>query len=273
VISEFAAENGGLLRDQDGEGPDWLELRNDSTNTVNLLGWHLTAEEINLTKWTFPATNLPPGAYLLLFASGKNRAAAGRELHTNFQLERGGGYLALVEPDGVTVAHSFTSFPPQRFDVSYGLAQQTSVTPLISTGATARVLVPSNGALGLTWTALVFDDSLWMATNTPVGFSVDVTAGPLLALEVNERGVDAAATTQAGFSSFVINSNVSSTAIQTQATTRILGGVSVTVSTPLRSAATIACAARRPTVEHSPIRFCYAISFSRATTPGPAAWT
>src|SRR6185503_17079752 len=96
--------------------------------------------------------------------------------------------------------------------------------------ATARVLVPSNGALGLTWTTRLFDDSAWMANSTPVGFNAGVAASPLLALDINERGTAAAATTQAGFTSFVINSNVSSTTIQTQATTRVFSGISVTVS-------------------------------------------
>lgn len=230
IISEFMADNGGQLRDLDGESPDWIELRNDSTNDVNLLGWHLTDQQINLSKWTLPATNLPPGGHLVVFASGKNRAVAGRELHTNFQLERSGGYLALIEPDGMTVAHAFSSFPPQRFDVSYGLAQETSVTPLISSGAVARVLVPSNGTLGLAWTVPAFNDSGWFVTNTPIGFNVGVVGTSLLAIDVNERGQSAAATTQSGFTSFVINSNGSSTAIQTQATTRVFGGITITVS-------------------------------------------
>lgn len=230
IISEFMADNAGQLRDQDGESPDWIELRNDSTNTVNLLGWHLTDEQINLTKWTFPATNLPPGGHLFVFASAKNRAVAGRELHTNFQLDAGGGYLALVGPDGMSVASAFNPFPRQRFDVSYGLAQQTSITPLILTGAAVQVLVPSNGTLGLTWTSPAFDDSAWLATNTPVGFSVGTVGTTVIALDVNERGQSAAATTQSGFTSFVINSNGSSLTIQTQATTRAFGGITITVS-------------------------------------------
>ncbi len=165
-----------------------------------------------------------------MFASGKNRA----ELHTNFQLGNGGSYLALAQPDGVTVAHEFSpAYPPQRRNVSYGLEVQTSVTQLISIGAVARVLVPSNGTLGLTWTARTFTDASWQATNTPVGFTVGTVASSVLALDINERSQSAAAlaaTTESGFTSFVINSNVSSGTIQTQATTRVFGGITVTVS-------------------------------------------
>ena len=58
VISEFLAENDGGLHDSDGDSPDWIELHNLSTNAVNLAGWRLTDTATNLSRWTFPATNL-----------------------------------------------------------------------------------------------------------------------------------------------------------------------------------------------------------------------
>src|SRR5690348_2911715 len=81
LINEFSAENDGGLRDQDADTPDWIELLNTSGGTVNLAGWHLTDSPTNLTKWTFPATNLAAGQFLIVFASGKNRATNGGELH------------------------------------------------------------------------------------------------------------------------------------------------------------------------------------------------
>ncbi len=42
VISEFMADNSGIIFDQDGASPDWIEIRNDSAASVNLAGWHLT---------------------------------------------------------------------------------------------------------------------------------------------------------------------------------------------------------------------------------------
>src|SRR5436190_9593932 len=104
VISEFMAENDGFLHDQDGDSPDWIELFNNSLTNVNLAGWHLTDTPTNLTKWTFPAVEIPGGSFLTVFASGKNRAAPGAELHANFQLENGGGFLALVDSNGVVVS-------------------------------------------------------------------------------------------------------------------------------------------------------------------------
>src|SRR5438552_3733854 len=109
VISEFLAENDGGLRDQDGDTPDWIELYNNSAANVNLAGWHLTDSPTNLTKWTFPSTDLGPGSFLIVFASGKDRTVAGSELHTNVKLDNDGEYLALVMPDGTTIAHSYSA--------------------------------------------------------------------------------------------------------------------------------------------------------------------
>ena len=86
LISEFLASNIGGLLDQDGDASDWLEVQNSTPAAVDLGGWHLTDDAANLSKWTFPATTVGPGKFLLIFASAKNRAVAGAELHTNFQL-------------------------------------------------------------------------------------------------------------------------------------------------------------------------------------------
>ena len=123
VITEFMAENGGPLLDEDGDSSDWIEIFNPGPATVNLLDWCLTDNAANLTKWRCPTTNLAPNSYLLVFASGKDRATNGAPLHTNFKLDADGEYLALVQPDGVTIASEFApAFPPQCQGVSFGLA-------------------------------------------------------------------------------------------------------------------------------------------------------
>ena len=90
LISEFMSANTGGVLDEDGDSPDWIELHNDASTVVSLAGWHLTDNLADLTRWTFPATNLPAGGYVVVFASGKNRAVAGAELHTSFQLSSSG---------------------------------------------------------------------------------------------------------------------------------------------------------------------------------------
>lgn len=128
VISEFMASNATTLLDQDREASDWIELHNPDSTPVNLAGWYLTDTASNRTRWQFPAVTLAPGAYLVVFASNKNRRDPAAELHTNFALDADGEYLALIGTDGVTPASEYApTYPKQSVDVSYGLA-----TPLAS---------------------------------------------------------------------------------------------------------------------------------------------
>lgn len=121
LIGEFMASNGSTLDDEDGDSPDWIELVNATGAAVDVSGYHLTDDPLMPAKWGIPAgTVLPPDGFLLVMASGKDRAVAGSELHANFVLAAEGEYLALVAPDGVTVLQEFTpEYPPQRSDVSY----------------------------------------------------------------------------------------------------------------------------------------------------------
>jgi hypothetical protein len=121
-ISEFMAKNTVSITDDFGLHSDWIEIRNAGNCSVNLDGWALTDEATNLTKWRFPATNIASGQFLVVWASDKNLLIPGSPLHTNFKLSDGGEYLALVQPDGATIATQFSpTFPPQLPDVSYGL--------------------------------------------------------------------------------------------------------------------------------------------------------
>src|ERR1041384_311957 len=72
-INEFMASNTRTLADEDGSFEDWIEIHNKGTNTVNLAGWYLTDDALNLAKWEFPWTNLAANGYLVVFASNKDR--------------------------------------------------------------------------------------------------------------------------------------------------------------------------------------------------------
>jgi len=169
IISEFMASN-GLILDEDGDDSDWIEIYNAGAADVNLAGWSLTDDEDDLNKWRFPATNLAGGQFMLVFASGKDRREAGRELHTSYNLSAGGEYLALVRPDG-SIASEFTpEYPAQVRNVSFGFAFSADFSTLIATGATVRALVPSSDALGDTWTMPGFDDSAWTGGTAGVGY-------------------------------------------------------------------------------------------------------
>ena len=121
-ITEVVTNNLTSLLDEDGDSPDWLELHNDGTETVSLGGYFLTDTPDDLNRWELPARNLAAGEYLVVFASGKNRRASEKELHTDFQLKNGGEYLALVDPDKTTVVDAYDPEIPQLGeDESFGV--------------------------------------------------------------------------------------------------------------------------------------------------------
>ena len=76
-IIEFMAANSRTLLDEDGDHSDWIELFNSGPVTTSMDGWFLTDDFSTLTKWRLPATNLAANAALVVFASGKDRAAPG----------------------------------------------------------------------------------------------------------------------------------------------------------------------------------------------------
>ncbi len=171
VISEFLAANDNGIVDEDGDSSDWIELYNGGADAVDLAGYHLTDDATLLNKWAFPSVNLESGGYLVVFASDKDRAVAGSQLHTNFKLNDNGEYLGLIAPDLAVVDDYDPTFPNQRSDVSYG--QLISETVLVGAGTAARTLIPSGPVAG-DWTggAEPFDDSTWTAGDLGVGYPV-----------------------------------------------------------------------------------------------------
>ena len=176
VISEFMADNRATLADEDGAYSDWIEIRNPDAGTVSLEGWSLTDDAGAPTKWAFPAVSLPPRGTLLVFASGKDRRVPGQPLHTNFDLLAAGEYLALVKPDGLTVAQAFSPiYPPQVVDVSFGYPVQATTQTLVSAGTALSLHVPADDALGTNWTQPGFDDSGWTPGLNGVGYQQTFT--------------------------------------------------------------------------------------------------
>ena len=187
----MAVNNTGL-DDEDRDETDWIEIYNAGMNPVNLEGRYLTDDVNDLRQWSFPEVILEPDAYLVVFASGKNRRDPLAELHTNFRLSGSGEYLGLILPDGETAAWEFfPAYPRQAPDISYGPVSSTAETMLLMSGALAKALVPSDGALEPTsevseslrpWTEEGLDDLSWLTGTTGVGYDYP----RLIGLDVSE---------------------------------------------------------------------------------------
>ena len=72
IINEISSNNKSTLQDNEGDYPDWIELFNETTDTVNLNGYTISEDREELDKYIFPDINIAPFSYLILFASDKN---------------------------------------------------------------------------------------------------------------------------------------------------------------------------------------------------------
>ncbi|MFT7641368.1 MAG: hypothetical protein ACI9G1_003115, partial [Pirellulaceae bacterium] len=155
IITEFLAVNSDSISDDDGDKSDWIELYNPTAADLSLDGWYLTDKATDLRRWQLPNVVLAANQYLTVFASSKDRADPANALHTNFDLNGDGEFLALTQPDGISVVSSF-DFPAQLTDVSYGLATSVSASPLVDVATDFQLHVPTDDTLGSTWTSNSF---------------------------------------------------------------------------------------------------------------------
>ena len=100
-INEAMARNTSTIADEDGEYSDWVELVNRGALPLNLCGCGLSDDPDEPFQWVLPDVVVPPGGYLLVWASGKNRT--GSELHANFRLDADGEPVALAAPSGALI--------------------------------------------------------------------------------------------------------------------------------------------------------------------------
>lgn len=103
-----------LAGDGDG-GPDWIELYNRGESIADLTGWTLADD--TASPWTVPdATQLRPGAYLLIYADNEEGTETDG-LHAAFRLSKDGEALTLASQDGTT--GSAVAYPELEDDEAY----------------------------------------------------------------------------------------------------------------------------------------------------------
>ncbi|WP_229792640.1 CotH kinase family protein [Ulvibacter litoralis] len=115
VINELMADNDSTVADPDGEYDDWIELYNNSTETVSLDGLYLSDDATDLLKWEFPdGLSLAPDSYLIVWCD-EDLDQDG--LHADLKLSSGGESAILSYADG-TIIEDIT-FGEQQTDMSY----------------------------------------------------------------------------------------------------------------------------------------------------------
>ena len=117
VINEICGDNDTILEDEDGDYSDWIEIYNPSASAVSLKGYSLSDDRDDPRKWNFPDVIINPRAFILVFASGKDKSTG--EMHTNFKISKGGEPLSLYNIDNETIIDQI-DVPPLEQDHSFG---------------------------------------------------------------------------------------------------------------------------------------------------------
>ena len=115
VINEVMAINKDFIPDQNNGYDDWIELYNNSSGSVNMLGKYLSDNASNLNKWAFPDTNISAHGFLIIWADNETTQHG---LHANFKLS-GSGESVYLSYSGNNVIDGVT-YQQQKQDTSYG---------------------------------------------------------------------------------------------------------------------------------------------------------
>lgn len=92
---------------------------------------------------------------------------------------------ALVAGNNILAIHGLNvSLTSSDFLISFQLTANEDATLVVPESGAKTAQVQLDGSLGMTWTALVFDDSGWIAGTGGVGYATDGTAGYETGLDV-----------------------------------------------------------------------------------------
>lgn len=130
VINEVLASNAGLV--EDGRTPDWVELYNGTTNTVDLADLSLTDDASQPRRFVFPAgVSLPPAGFLRVRCDAGAPAAPD---NTGFSLEASSGSLFLLDsPTRGGGELSAVTYGLQAADLSIGRVPDGSTNWMLNT--------------------------------------------------------------------------------------------------------------------------------------------
>ncbi len=117
VINEVQCKNTVGIADEDGDRNDWIELKNISSETVNLNYYSLGSSLSAPYAWQLPDINLGAGETILVYCSGKDVSEVSGELHTNFTLKTSSLCVTVSDIEGKII--DYTEISSVSADASY----------------------------------------------------------------------------------------------------------------------------------------------------------
>jgi hypothetical protein len=121
-LNELQANNVNGPVDNQGQHEPWLELYNAGPTPLDLSGYFLADNYVNLTQWQFPpGASIAPGEFKLVWADGQPAQSTVSQWHTSFRLNSATGSVALVRlVAGRPQVTDYLNYQNVGADLSYG---------------------------------------------------------------------------------------------------------------------------------------------------------
>lgn len=119
IINEVCPDPKVGVPDEDGEIVDWVELKNNTDQPINLDGYYLSDKENKPLKWRFPeGAIIPANGYYLVYCSSKDKLQQNGVPHTNFSISAERETIVLSDTYGRLIDRVSIENVPE--DYSYG---------------------------------------------------------------------------------------------------------------------------------------------------------
>ena len=126
LINEVCSSAKKSVTDASGASPDWIEIYNNSDNTIDLSGVGVSDGSKNKFKFAFPqGTTIKADDYILIYCDDAVTEADG-EYHAPFKLSANGETVFLTAPDGSEI--DTVQVPELASDITYGRYKNGSST-------------------------------------------------------------------------------------------------------------------------------------------------
>ncbi len=86
MINEVMNSNYSYMAQNGGEYYDWIELKNNSDETIKLSDYYISTTTNNSEMYQLPDISLTPNEYVILMASGDSSLSNNSYYHTNFKI-------------------------------------------------------------------------------------------------------------------------------------------------------------------------------------------
>ena len=119
IINEFLAINNSIIADEFGEFDDWIEIHNNSTESININGYYITDNLNDTFKYLLTDTGdifiIDADKYLILWADGTPEQGVN---HLNFKISGSGEEIGLYSLTNELI--DSIEFIKQEVNISYG---------------------------------------------------------------------------------------------------------------------------------------------------------